>query len=142
LSAPADGPFAASGACLCGAVRFGVRGRLPKLGFCHCSQCRKVSGTASNAVIVVKAENFVWLAGEEARQTFRLPSGWSSVFCPTCGSPVPHNGPEAGRYWVPVGLLDGDPALAIAGHIWVASKAAWEVIGDEAPQFAEGPPPR
>jgi hypothetical protein len=41
------------------------------------------------------------------------------------------------KWFVPAGLLDGDPGVGIRGHIWVSSKPGWEVIGDDAPQFAE-----
>jgi hypothetical protein len=140
LTGAAAEPFAATGRCLCGAVRFGLRGRLPSLGFCHCSKCRKVSGGPSNAVIVVKAERFEWLAGEAQRQSFSLASGWGTTFCRTCGCPVPQAGRDGQRLWVPVGALDDDPELRISGHIWVGSKAKWEVICGDAPQFLEGPP--
>ncbi len=36
------------GQCLCGAVKFEILGPLPKLYQCHCSLCRKQSGSASN----------------------------------------------------------------------------------------------
>jgi hypothetical protein len=109
---------------------------------CHCSQCRKVSGVASNAVIVVPEAELRWLAGEELRQEFAKPSGWGSTFCRTCGSPLPRKIPGAAAYWVPAGLLDDDPGLRIAGHIWVGSKAPWDEIAGDAPQFQEGLPGR
>lgn len=37
--------------------------------------------------------------------------------------------------FVPAGALDGDPPLAIAGHIFVGSKPSWVLICDDAPQF-------
>ncbi len=39
------------GSCLCGAVRFEITGETTKIGMCHCSKCRKVSGAASNPLI-------------------------------------------------------------------------------------------
>jgi hypothetical protein len=33
-----------SGSCLCGAVRFKVRGQLPQPNACHCVECRKQTG--------------------------------------------------------------------------------------------------
>jgi hypothetical protein len=44
-----------------------------------------------------------------------------------------------GRWFVPAGSLDGDPDLALSGHIRVVDKPGWAVIGDDAPQFAEFP---
>lgn len=132
-------PFSATGRCLCGDVRWGVTGRLPPVGFCHCSQCRRVSGAGSNAVMHVRAERLVWLSGEDARRTYALPSGWSNTFCGRCGCPTPQLGPH-GRWFVPAGSLDGQPELTISGHIRVSDKPAWAVIGDDAPQFPENGP--
>jgi hypothetical protein len=141
LSEGAGEPFSATGGCLCGQVRFGLTGRLPPVGFCHCSQCRRASGAGSNAILNVRAERLVWIAGESERRSFSLASGWSTNFCGRCGCPTPHQGPD-GRWFVPAGSLDADPGVGVAGHIWVSAKPAWAVIADDAPQFPEGPPPR
>ena len=77
----ADEAFAATGGCLCGAVRFGLTGRLPSVGFCHCSKCQRVSGTGSNAVMNLRAERLIWISGEEDRVTFELETGWGNTFC-------------------------------------------------------------
>ena len=131
----AEGDFVATGGCLCGAVRFGLKEKLAPVGFCHCSLCRRASGVASNAVLAMRAERFVWLSGDDNLQAWSRPSGWRNVFCRTCGAPAPQPTPDGKRVWVPAGALDGDPALAIAGHIFVGFKPAWEVIADGAPQF-------
>jgi catechol 2,3-dioxygenase-like lactoylglutathione lyase family enzyme len=128
------------GSCLCGAVRFEYARAVTQIGMCHCSQCRKVSGVASNAVIVVPGDGFAWLAGEELRQLYRKPSGWSTTFCRVCGSPLPQQLPGVTAYWVPAGVLDEDPGLGIAGHIFVGSKAPWDEIAGSAPRFDEGIP--
>jgi hypothetical protein len=127
------------GSCLCGGVRFEYTRAVTQIGMCHCSKCRKVSGTASNAVIVVPETDLRWLGGEELRQTYVMASGWRTTFCRTCGSPLPQTLPGAQAYWVPAGVLDDDPRLRIGGHIWVGSRAAWDEIPGSAPQFEEGP---
>jgi hypothetical protein len=132
--------FAATGRCLCGAVRFAIREKLPPVGFCHCSQCRRASGVASNAILNVRNDRFVWLSGQDNLQSWSTPTGWTNVFCKTCGSPAPHPVPGGQRMFVPAGALDGDPDLKIAGHIFVGSKPRWAVIGDDAPQFEEHAP--
>lgn len=130
------------GSCLCGGVRFRYARAVTQVGMCHCSKCRKVSGTASNAVIVVPAADLEWLAGRELLQEFALPDGWGATRCRTCGSPAPRKMPNAEAYWVPAGLLDDAPGLRIGGHIWVGSKAPWDVIPEGPPQFQEGLPQR
>jgi hypothetical protein len=137
MSEPSETPIA-TGGCLCGAIRYEVQGRLPPVGMCHCSLCRRASGGASNAVLNVRAERFVWLAGADQVREFRTPSGWGSFFCATCGCPAPHLF-KGDRYLIPAGSLDADPGPRVAGHIFVGSKASWTVIGDDAPQFDEFP---
>ena len=109
---------------------------------CHCSQCRKVSGAASNAVIVVPEGDLKWLRGEDLRQVYAKPTGWRTTFCRTCGSSVPQLLPTGGAYWVPAGVLDDDPGLRVGGHIFVASRASWDEIAGSAPQFQEALPGR
>ena len=130
------------GSCLCGGIRFEYSRAVTGVGMCHCSLCRKVSGTASNAVLVVPESDFVWLSGKELRQDYTIPGKtWSTTFCRICGSKVPRTLHGAAAYWVPAGLLDDDPGVSVSGHIYVGSKASWDEIAGSAPQFHEGPQP-
>ncbi|WP_439544651.1 GFA family protein [Sandarakinorhabdus sp.] len=129
----------ATGRCLCGAVRFHLLGALPPVGFCHCSQCRRVSGTGSNAVLNIRTERFVWDAGETELRHFTTATGWRNMFCGQCGCPTPQPTPDGKRMFVPAGALDGDPPLTISGHIFTGSKPGWVAICDDAPQFAGQP---
>ena len=126
--------------CLCDGIRFTINGRTSEIGHCHCSKCRKVSGGNSNGVLIVAAKNVEWMGGRELIRAYAMPDGWTSTFCGTCGSPAPMLGANGKLYWVPVGLLDDDPGVAVAQHIYVGSKASWEVIGDDAPQYHEEAP--
>ena len=128
------------GSCLCGGVKFEVSGEPGPIGQCHCSKCRKTSGTDGNAVFHAAPENFSWSAGEELIASYPLPSGngWSSVFCSKCGSPLPIDGKKSNVFFVPAGLLDDDPGhRGYIGHIFVDSKAPWVEITDGKVQFAE-----
>ena len=126
------------GSCLCGAVQFEIDGKTTDIGMCHCSKCRKVSGTASNATLMASRENFWWVSGEDALMKFAMEDGWGAWRCSVCGSPVPKLHPGGGAYWVPVGLLDSDPGVRIAGNIFVGSKAPWDEIGGEEPKLRDG----
>jgi hypothetical protein len=126
------------GSCLCQGIKFEIRGQLTAVGHCHCSKCRKVSGTGSNAVAYASPDDLVWLQGEHLIKEFAFPDGWSSIFCLSCGSPLPKALPAQSRCFVPAGLLDDDPGPNIMGHIYVGSKASWDVIGDDAPQYDAG----
>ncbi len=126
------------GSCLCGTVQFEVTGKTTELGMCHCSKCRKVSGVASNANLMTGRDALTWISGEDQIAKFALPSGWGTWRCAVCGSPVPMLHPEGGAYWVPAGLLDSDPGVRVAGHIYVGSKAPWDEIASSTPKLAEG----
>jgi hypothetical protein len=126
------------GSCLCGALEFEIEGKTTEIGLCHCSKCRKVSGVASNANLMVSRENFKWISGEDRLAKFALPDGWGIWRCSVCGSPAPMLHPGGGAYWVPAGLFDSDPGVGIGGHIFVGSKAPWDEIGGSAQQRRDG----
>lgn len=128
----------AQGSCLCRAVQFELTGKTTDIGLCHCSLCRKVSGVASNATLIAGRDRLRWITGEANIVKFELSSGWGPWRCSVCGSPLPKLRPDGGAYWVPAGLLDEDPGVRIAGHIFVGSKAPWDEIAGTAPQFSEG----
>lgn len=127
------------GSCLCGACTFEINGDPGPVGKCHCTKCQKVSGTGSNAVFWLKPDQFRWVDGETNISRFEMGDGWRSVFCQTCGSPMPALINDT-LWIVPAGLMDDQPDVGVRGHIWVESKPHWDVIGDDAPQFLQTPP--
>ena len=83
------------------------------------------------AVVVVDNADFGWVSGEELIETWRKPGhDWQKWFCRRCGSPLPGVNDRA-RMFVPAGLLEEGHGLAVTDHIWVSSKASWDVPGDE-----------
>ena len=61
------------GSCLCGAVKFEVSGE-PRLFFhCHCSRCRKLTGTGHASNMFFQPGVIKWLKGEEQIRGFKLP---------------------------------------------------------------------
>ena len=64
------------GSCLCGAVKFEIDGKTTEIGMCHCSKCRKVTGVASNANLMVSRDGFKWITGEEKFTKFEMADGW------------------------------------------------------------------
>jgi hypothetical protein len=122
-------------------VRFEIDGRWSAIGQCHCSKCRKASGTASNAVLYTAARSLRWVAGEAQRRDFTPAGGGNgATFCATCGSPLPRLHRNGKIYFVPAGSLDDDPGVEVERHIFVGSKASWDVIGGDAPRFDQDDP--
>ena len=131
------------GQCLCGQVAFEIEGDRVKLYQCHCSLCRKQSGTFSNAATVVPINNFRWLRGVELVASWQKDSGFRSHFCSNCGSPVPNPLRNTAYYWVPAGLLEDGGKLEVVAHLCVTSRASWDpsslqgLCYDEVPDMAE-----
>ncbi|MFZ1101699.1 MAG: GFA family protein [Hyphomicrobiaceae bacterium] len=122
------------GSCLCGGIRFEISGPVVGIVQCHCSLCRKSSGTGSIATVRVPADQLGWISGEDLVKTFARASGYGTAFCSVCGSPAPDADAERTQYGIPAGLLDGDPPLSVIEHIFVGSKAQWEAISGDAPR--------
>jgi hypothetical protein len=130
------------GSCLCGGIQFEFTGAHSDIGVCHCSLCRKVSGVGATASVAIGFAQLRWISGQQLVTSFERPSGYGATFCRVCGSPAPETDDRRTMYTIPVGLIDGDPPLHVADHIHVASKAGWDRIGDDAPQFATDGPDR
>ena len=131
--------MAITGACLCGTVRFELTGAFEVVNYCHCSRCRRWTGSAFATVAHARLSDFRYVAGEDCIQTF-VPEGWNRRwFCRNCGSPLPALNEEDGEVGIPAGLLDGDPLIRPSLHLMVESKAPWYEICDKADRYDEFP---
>jgi hypothetical protein len=133
------------GSCLCGGVRFEITEPFLNANHCHCSRCRKHSGTFGLTQGRVRREGFRLVAGEELVRIYR-PTGGAAVkaFCSECGSSLfGRTWPDGPEISVRLGALDGDPGIRPQFHTFVDSKAPWdELPNDGLPRFAEGHPDR
>jgi hypothetical protein len=130
------------GSCLCGAVEFELDRAEGPFELCHCSSCRKASGSAFVAGLGVKACDFRMLSGAEIIRTYEAPvrerpPPYRVAFCSRCGSPVPNPPPNADWFEIPAGLLDDDPMLRPDKHIFVECKSPWFAISDSLPQLTK-----
>lgn len=127
-----------TGGCFCGRVRYEIRAPLANARSCHCSRCRKAFSGAGSAYAEVAAGSFQWTRGEEQLTRYESTPGWGLGFCQTCGTTVcgTHEGLVHG---VTLGSVDGDPGVEISMHIFVGSRAPWDHVGGDAPQFQERP---
>ncbi|MGE0624095.1 MAG: GFA family protein [Pseudomonadales bacterium] len=129
------------GSCLCGRVRFEVDRLTGPFELCHCSRCRKVTGSAFAATVGAMAEDFRWLCGAESIGRCELPvrerpPSYALSFCTGCGSALP-SPPECGFFEIPAGLLDDDPGLRPDKHIYVEFGAPWWTVDDGLPCFTK-----
>lgn len=126
------------GECLCGAVRYVLTAEAPKAMFlCHCSRCRKETGTIHGANVFFARGTLSWERGGDQLTAFALPGTRKArVFCSTCGSPMPRE-TEEGRIVLPAGSLDDSSLVTPTAHIFCASGSAWEPAAADAPRFDE-----
>ena len=128
----------ARGECNCGAVAFEISADLSRVYVCHCSICRRSTGSNGIAVVVVENETFNWIHGEDQVATWKKPdTDWQTWFCRVCGSTLPGKN-DASRMFIPAGSIsEGGEALKVGHHIWVDSRAPWDEIGDSGKQHSE-----
>ena len=129
-----------SGGCLCGGVRFEIEGRLSPMWMCHCSKCRRATGSAFHVGSAARKAAFRWIRGETDIAEYESTPAYRRRFCRVCGSPVPLHHSTLDFVLIPAGSLDQDPHARPAHHIFVGSKAAWYEIHDDLPQFDEHAP--
>ncbi|MBU2960208.1 GFA family protein [Citreicella sp. C3M06] len=116
-----------TGQCLCGAVKFRISGEFESFFLCHCSRCRKDSGSAHSANLFSSTAKLIWVSGEAKIKTFHLPgSRHMKSFCADCGSALPISQPEIGLIVVPAGSLDSRFDMRPNAHICCSSRANWD----------------
>ncbi len=121
------------GSCLCGGIQFEIDAAR-SLTFCHCSNCRKLSGTAFASYVHVDSDKFRFLSGEDLIQRFESAPGSFRNFCRVCSSTVPGRAAYLATVSIPAGLFDDDPGVRPKLHVFVSAKAPWWEITDSLPQ--------
>jgi hypothetical protein len=132
---------ALGGSCLCGKVKYRVSGPWLRFWHCHCTRCRKATGSAHATNLFAEAHNFQWSAGAGTPVRFDHPEAerFGNTFCPSCGSRVPHLSKDGKSYLIPAGSLDDALDMQPAGRIYFGSRAPWSCSGDDMPRFEQGP---
>jgi hypothetical protein len=129
-------PRMLAGACLCGAVQYAVADEFLYAANCHCSSCRRTTGSAFKPfagierakLAVTKGEDKLLIVGEEHA---------NDTHCEACGSLLYSVVRDGAFVHVAMGTLVDDPAIRPTHHIFVGSKAPWFTIADDLPRFEE-----
>jgi hypothetical protein len=130
-----------TGGCLCGAVRYAYRGVVGAAGYCHCSDCRHVSGSAFGVSVRVAAAGFEITTGTPKGFTKAGDSGRpvTRYFCAECGSPLftrPPLHPDV--VFIKAGSLDNPDLVKPDRQAWTASRVAWAEIDQGIVSFERG----
>ena len=122
------------GSCLCGFAKYQVRDAFEYSLICHCSQCRRATGAGSKPFAGISVD---MLLSPEPERLMRY--GDDAAFDAHCSLlySVVGNGTYA---HVTLGTLVDEPSIRPSAHIFMASKASWDLVCDDLPQFEALPP--
>ena len=127
-----------TGSCLCGARAYEIEGEIGGVWICHCSLCRKASGSVGNAILIVPRAQFRWVRGEDHAVTYGPRETYTITRCKTCGTPLPAEMDERNVY-VTAGTLDTPLGAGVATRIFCASRADWDRDEPDVRAFDERP---
>ncbi|HEY7749127.1 MAG TPA: GFA family protein [Aestuariivirgaceae bacterium] len=116
------------GSCLCGAVRYEVKGPLREVVGCHCTQCRKQTGHFM-AATAAKLAHFK-VSKDAGLRWYKSSDRAKRGFCQICGSTLFWQGTGRDYIAIAAGTLDGATGITIAGHIFCADKGDYYEILD------------
>jgi hypothetical protein len=127
------------GGCLCGVVGYEVEDAFSAAFYCHCSQCRRATGSAFKPMAVICSEKLRLTHGASDMLIYGTPTSTHDAHCGRCGSFLYSVISHTGNTHVAMGTLIDPPSIRPSFHMFVASKAPWYEITDGLPQF-EGMP--
>ena len=125
-----------TGGCLCGAVQHKVRDEFRYAMNCHCSQCRRATGSAFKPFGGIERDKFTVAEGAENLTIDGTPDN-HNAFCRTCGSLLYSVVRDGAFVHVTFGTLADNPTMHPTAHIHAGSKAPWFTITDDLPQHEE-----
>jgi len=135
MSESTELPIRVSGRCLCGGVRYDVRGPMRPVIACHCNECRRFSGGIWNATAAIRENLTIHDSG--SLTWYRSSEQARRGFCGTCGSNLFIDFPD--RPYVPIaaGTLDKPTGLRLAVHIFTREAGDYYEIGNDLPKFPD-----
>jgi hypothetical protein len=125
-----------AGKCVCGAVQYAVKDEFVYALNCHCSSCRRATGSAFKPFAGIERAKLDITQGEGRLLTFGDESGHDAR-CSRCGSLLYSVVREGAFVHVTLGTLVDTPTIRPTAHIFVGSKAPWFTITDDLPQHEE-----
>jgi hypothetical protein len=128
------------GQCLCGAVRYAVSNAFRYSFNCHCSQCRRATGSAFKPFAGIESEALRLTEGSGEVMIYGNPQAAHDVHCGRCGSLLYSVVREGAYVHVTLGTLLDAPGIRPSAHLFVGSRAPWHEITDSLPQYDAFPP--
>ena len=135
-----EGKEILAGGCICGGVRFETNEQPQGISHCHCSYCRKMSGSPFSTALFYRSDAVRW-SGEMT--SYESSPGIFRVFCPTCGCSVAfREGAAPEKDGVLLGVLDDPSKIEVnnnVNHIFAKYELSWLHMNDGFPRSEELP---
>ncbi|MEP0073091.1 MAG: GFA family protein [Marinomonas sp.] len=129
-----------SGSCCCGDVEFTLEDSFSNFFFCHCEQCRKLTGTAHASNLFTSPDNINWTKGVEKIKRYDDPErAFSKAFCENCASGLPYISKSGNSLIVPAGSLNTEPSIKPDARIFCAEQTSWHKEGLQAAKMSGFP---
>ncbi|WP_276606231.1 GFA family protein [Nocardioides sp.] len=123
------------GQCLCGGIRYAVRGALRDVVNCHCARCRRFTGHHMAATAAARDDVVVDDEDRLLRWYSPVPDA-SYAFCSRCGSSLFWQASSApARLSICAGTLDPPTGLRTIEAWWVSQASDYH-LRPELPEFA------
>jgi hypothetical protein len=123
-----------AGKCLCGAVHYAVTDEFVYAANCHCSNCRRTTGSAFKPFAGIGRDKLRITEGNDNLMIFGDENA-NDTHCRLCGSLLYSVVRDGAYVHVAMGTLADDPTIRPTVHIFVGSKAPWFTITDDLPQY-------
>ena len=125
-----------AGKCFCGAVRYSVPDAFLYAMNCHCSNCRRTTGSAFKPFAGIAREKLAVTQGQDKLLVYGDDKA-NDTHCKACGSLLYSVVRDGAYVHVAMGTLVDSPTIRPSRHIFVGSKAPWFTITDDLPQHQE-----
>ena len=125
-----------AGKCFCGAVHYAVADQFLYAMNCHCSNCRRTTGSAFKPFAGIERGKLGITKGLDERMIYGDEEA-NDTHCKRCGSLLYSVVRDGAFVHVALGTLVDDPTIRPNKHIFVGSKAPWFTITDDLPQYDE-----
>ncbi|MCP4430669.1 MAG: GFA family protein [Gammaproteobacteria bacterium] len=125
-----------TGGCLCGGVKYRIRGPRRHIIDCHCENCRRTHGHFAAYTAVNKAS--LALLSEQSLKWYHDSSpDIYRGFCDNCGASLFWDARKSdNKISISAGSLDPGNGLKTVGHVFVAESGEYYEIEDDLPQFS------
>ena len=125
------------GGCMCGAVRYRLRGPFTYSAHCHCRSCQRAVGAGYATYSAVAPENFEIINGEMA--IYHSSPGVNRGFCSACGTSLSYSGDDWTDHAIMSATLDDPTAAVPTSNVYISHRQPWVALDESLNFFNEFP---